>query len=356
MISHTLMLLARTYNVMKEPGVIVGPIAWIIGKVINVIFNLVHGIIGDVNSLGITIIFLTILIRLLMTPIAFKQQKSMIKMQALQPQIKKIQDKYKGSMGDPEIQRKMNMEMQKVYSDNNYNQFSGCLPLLIQLPIFMGLYFVMQNPFKYVDYISQVYNGIADIVLNAVNGNSTLYDLIVGFARDSGVTAGTEVNTDIFSRILNVLTPENIASIKDALNSREFDELLIQKQNIEYFLGLNLREVVGLSLSPKLIIPILSGGTTYISTRIMQSKNTAVNADPMVQQQQKIMNITMPLMMAWITTSLPGGIGVYWITSNICQMVQQLFINNYFKKNPEHVSVVESKLPKNKDKKGGIKK
>ena len=143
-------------NVLKDPGIIVGPIAFILGAIINVIFNLVYNVLGiHTNSLGISIIILTVFVRLLMTPIAYHQQKSMFKMQALQPEMKKIQEKYKGAMSDPELQRKMNMEMQKLYADNNYNQLAGCLPMLIQLPIFLGLYHVMQNPFKYIDIINK---------------------------------------------------------------------------------------------------------------------------------------------------------------------------------------------------------
>ncbi len=340
-------LLARTYDVMKKPGVIVGPIAWLIGQIINIIFNVVHSIVGDVNSLGITIILLTIFIRLLMTPISFKQQKSMFKMQALQPQIKKIQDKYKGQTSDPEIQRKMSMEMQKVYSDNNYNQFAGCLPLLIQLPIFMGLYMVMQNPFRYVQEINAVYQQISEIVLSKAASSSAVADLVNEFALLGKVPAGTSVNSDIFSAILNILSPEQVSSLGEAINTKAFGELMLRKNEIEYFLGLNLTETVGLSISPKLAIPVLSAGTTFLSSWIMQRKNSSINQDPNVIQQQRIMNITMPLFMAWITTSLPTGIGVYWITSNIFQILQQLVINKYFEKHPEHIKVVESKLPKN---------
>ena len=97
-------------NVLKDPGIIVGPIAFILGAIINVIFNLVYNVLGiHTNSLGISIIILTVFVRLLMTPIAYHQQKSMFKMQALQPEMKKIQEKYKGAMSDPELQRKMNM-------------------------------------------------------------------------------------------------------------------------------------------------------------------------------------------------------------------------------------------------------
>lgn len=348
-------MLARTYNVVKnapDRGIIVGPIAWLLGRVINFFFYIVYDL-GNIHthSLGISIILLTIFTRLLLTPMAYKQQKSMFKMQALQPQIKKIQDKYKDSMSDPELQRKMQIEIQKVYSDNDYNALSGCLPLFIQLPIFYGLYRVMQNPYAFIDNIGDVYNSISTIVLNAANSNSNVLKLVSEFAALGGLTNGAEVNIELFNRILNILSPEQVSQLRDAVASADFNSLYAQKVAIESFLGLNLTETVGLSLSPKLIIPVLSGATTFLTSWLMQRKNTAT--DPAMQQQQKIMNIVMPLMMAWITTSLPGGIGVYWITSNLFQLLQQVILNKHFSNHPELTKVVESKLPKNSGKKGG---
>lgn len=320
-------------NVLKDPGIIVGPIAFILGAIINVIFNLVYNVLGiHTNSLGISIIILTVFVRLLMTPIAYHQQKSMFKMQALQPEMKKIQEKYKGAMSDPELQRKMNMEMQKLYADNNYNQLAGCLPMLIQLPIFLGLYHVMQNPFKYIDIINTVYSQISDIVLNAAQTNDTVMNLVVEFGKLGNIPAGTQIDANVFSRIMNILGPDQMKSLGTAISSADFTSLYDKKNAIEYFMGLNLTETVGLSLSPRLIIPILSGGTTWLSSWLMSRKNKPT--DPAMVTQQRIMSITMPLMMAWITTSLPGGIGVYWITSNLCMIIQQFFINKRLSKHP----------------------
>ena len=320
-------------NVLKDPGIIVGPIAFILGAIINVIFNLVYNVLGiHTNSLGISIIILTVFVRLLMTPIAYHQQMSMFKMQALQPEMKKIQEKYKGAMSDPELQRKMNMEMQKLYADNNYNQLAGCLPMLIQLPIFLGLYHVMQNPFKYIDIINTVYSQISDIVLNAAQTNDTVMNLVVEFGKLGNVPAGTQIDANVFSRIMNILGPDQMKSLGTAISSADFTSLYDKKNAIEYFMGLNLTETVGLSLSPRLIIPILSGGTTWLSSWLMSRKNKPT--DPAMVTQQRIMSITMPLMMAWITTSLPGGIGVYWITSNLCMIIQQFFINKRLSKHP----------------------
>ncbi len=343
-------LLAVSRNIMKDPGVIVGPIAWILGHVIDFFFNIIYSLGIHANSLGISIILLTIFTRCLMIPLSYKQQKSMFKMQALSPELKKIQEKYKGSTTDPEIQRKMQMETQKLYSENNVSPFSGCLPMLIQLPIFLGLYHVMQNPFKYIDIINQVYTQLSTIVLTAAQSDSTVLELVRSFAQFGSVPDGTTIDVNLFNRIINILDPVEVDQLRTAIASSDFDTAYATKNSIEYFLGLNLTETVGFSLTPKLIIPILSGVTTFLSSWLMTKKNKTT--DPAMKSQQRIMNITMPLMMAWITMSLPGGIGVYWIVSNIFQLCQQFFLNRHFEK----IGAAEIIVPKEKKhKKGGNK-
>ncbi len=341
-------MLVVARNVMKDPGIIVGPISWILGQVINIFFSIIYKLGIHGNALGISIILLTIFTRLLMTPIAYKQQKSMFKIQALAPELKKIQEKYKDSQTDPEVARKMQMETQKLYQENDCSPFSGCLPMFIQLPIFFGLYHVMQNPFKYIDIINQIYTAFSTEVLTVAATNETVRNLVLHFGELCKIPDGTQIVPAVFNRIINVLEPSDVTQLLDAVNSSALKDIYAQKVSIEYFLGLNLTETVGFSLSPKLLIPILSGATTYLSSWLMQRKNPTT--DPAMKSQQRIMNITMPLMMAWITTSLPGGIGIYWITSNIFMVLQQVVLNRHFSKS----GALDIVVPKTK--KGGKKK
>ncbi len=345
------LLAAVSRNVMKDPGIIVGPIAWILGQVINFFFNIIYKLGIHANSLGLAIILLTIFTRCLMIPLSYKQQKSMFKIQALSPELKRIQEKYKDGANDPEVQRKMQMEMQKLYSENKVSPFSGCLPMLIQLPIFFGLYHVMQNPFKYIDIINDVYTQLSTIVLTAAQSDSAVVQLIREFGSIGHVPDGTNITVAIFNRIINILGPADVARFKEAIPSAEFSAVCASKDSIEMFFGLNLTETSKLfPFSLKSLIPILSGATTYLSSWLMTRKNK--NMDPAMRSQQKIMNITMPLMMMWITSSLPGGIGIYWITSNIFQLCQQFFLNRYFEKKGNMDIIV----PKEKKHKKGGKK
>ncbi|MCL2665778.1 MAG: YidC/Oxa1 family membrane protein insertase, partial [Defluviitaleaceae bacterium] len=118
---HTAFFLGNA-QVQKDPGFIVGPISTVFGFIIDFFFNIAYALTAN-NSLGISIILLTIVVRCLMLPLGIKQQKSMIAMQKLNPEIQKIKAKYGGNK-DPEIQKKMNAEMQALYAKHKVNPLS----------------------------------------------------------------------------------------------------------------------------------------------------------------------------------------------------------------------------------------
>ena len=109
-----------------------------------------------VPNLGIAIILLTFTIMLLLYPLTAKQAKSMIAMQRVQPEIKKMQAKYKND------RQKLNEEMMKFYQENKINPLAGCLPLLVQLPIFFALFTVLRDAYKYVPSDSSLYSSLCE--------------------------------------------------------------------------------------------------------------------------------------------------------------------------------------------------
>lgn len=94
---------------------------------------------GFIGDWGLAIIILTVIIRLLLLPLTLKQQKSMAEMQHVQPILTEIQTKY---ADDPQ---RMNEEMMKFYSEHKFNPLSGCLPMLLQMPIFFALFSVLRD-------------------------------------------------------------------------------------------------------------------------------------------------------------------------------------------------------------------
>lgn len=314
--------------IQKEPGIIVGPISWLLGMVINIIFNIVYSITSS-HSLGIAIVFFTIAVRILMIPLAFHQQKSMVKMQKLQPELKKIQDKYKDNSKDPEVQRKMNAEMQKLYAKHKYNPFGGCLPLIVQLPIFIALYYIIQNSYLYVNIIGDLYSQIGTALQSLPH--KEFVDLIMPLATPKvpgNMTIDISVLPDLL-KVLNKFSVQDWDVVKSSLQGSGILDLISQKENMEFFFGMNLIERVGFSF-PKFFIPIFSGLTTFLSSWLMTRQNKST--DKAMQTQQRMMNIIMPLFMVYITTGLPGGVGIYWITSNVFQICQQFILNKFFER------------------------
>ncbi len=106
---------------------------------------------GIIPNLGVSIILLTILVMLVMFPLTAKQAKSMMAMQRAQPEIKKLQAKYKNDRA------KLNEEMMKFYQENKINPLAGCLPLLVQMPVFLALFRVMRDPYKHIPKGSDLY-------------------------------------------------------------------------------------------------------------------------------------------------------------------------------------------------------
>lgn len=126
------------------------------GALLRIIFDFT-------GNYGYAIILFTIFTRILLLPINIKQTQSTKKMNELNPKIKEIQTKYKNN---PE---KMNQELMKLYKEHNYNPAAGCLPALIQLPIIIALFGVLQNPTKFVftpeefDAIAKGFLWLADL-------------------------------------------------------------------------------------------------------------------------------------------------------------------------------------------------
>src|SRR5436309_5876084 len=104
-----------------------------------------------IPNLGVSIILLTVVVMLALFPLTAKQARAMMHMQRAQPEIKKLQAKYKHD------RQKLNEEVMKFYQENKINPLAGCLPLLVQMPIFLALFRVMRDPYKHIPKSSDLY-------------------------------------------------------------------------------------------------------------------------------------------------------------------------------------------------------
>mgnify|MGYP005923409947 FL=1 len=322
---------------IRNPGVIVGPIAKVMGIFYNWLFNIIYGA-TQTNALGITIIFFTLIVKIILTPLIVKQQKSTFAMQRLQPEMNKIKKKYENKK-DAESQQRMAYEMQKLQKDNNISMFGGCLPLLIQLPILYALFYIFQQAYMYVDVVSQNYDSIANVVLSMPTDlRMDVFADIASKHISSKMTLDLSVADDIKALIGQITQAEWSTILTNASDyASSLQPLLTEKTGIEYFLGISVVENPGLNF-PAIIIPIASAASTFLSSKIMMSKNTASMDDNPAMQSMKMMNYIMPIMMGVMAISLPAGLGIYWTVSNIFQTAQTVLINKYFKAKGEKTS------------------
>lgn len=295
------------------------------GQILGFIYN---NLTPGFYKYGITIIIFTLLVKLLLLPIAIKQQRAMADMQKVQPKINEIRAKYKNDM------QKMNEETMKLYSEHKVNPMGGCLPAIIQIPIFIALYGVITQPLKYIFNFTDKQLYTINYALNGLFPPSMKSQIhMVEKAKELVSAGGHDAIAYIINKIQDL--PQIISltqdfatkygtSINDAAN------LIYKSSTLSMdFLGINLASFPNEHiLSPVILIPLLAGLTTYLSSKLM-SKTNVSTGDATMQSTQNTMLVMMPIMTLFITYSLPAGLGFYWIISNILQMIQQYFLNKY---------------------------
>ena len=358
-IPEMLVFARQTRQVQADPGFIIGPIAALFGFILDLVFNLVYAITPN-NSLGFAIILLTIIAMLIMLPLGIKSQKSMTKMQQLNPEVDKIKAKYGGTK-DPELTKKMNAEIQALYGKHKVNPLGGCLPMLIQMPLFFALLYIMQQSFLYVGTLNDLYSDLAGAIQQYPNYLEMMPAIARPYIPDGWYANGREIvrhiqgfvengiqigpmsyddavaavggnyinlsNTEHLARVLNRFTVEDwgrvFASLPEAY-AEPLRGLYAHKNSIEVFFGLPLLENSGMAW-PGVIIPFFTVLTTVGSSWLSQLVNKP--KDDKAKTQQTIMMVVMPLFMGFITITMPAGVGLYWIFSNLFRLIQQIFMN-----------------------------
>ncbi|URN84438.1 YidC/Oxa1 family membrane protein insertase [Acetobacterium wieringae] len=199
---------------------------------------------GIVHNYGLSIIIFTIFMKVLLLPLNIKQTKSMKDMQRLQPELQKLNKKYKNN------KEKLNEETLKLYKTFKVNPAGGCLPILLQFPILIGLYQTLLHPETWV----------------FVNGTISEVDM-------------------------SFLWMDSL-SVPD----------------------------------PIYVLPILAALFTFITQKFTMAAQPATNPDDPNAKTQKIMLYAMPIMIGYISISMPAGVALYWVVQNIFTFVQQFIM------------------------------
>ena len=232
-------------DMVLDSGAVLG---WL-QKILKVFLNFFYGLIPNY---GVAIILLTLLIKIILFPLTHKSYESTSKMSGLTPKMNEIKEKYKNNP------QKMNAEVAALYKKEGVNPLGGCLPMLLQMPIFIALYGLLSSHFELRG---------AEFIVPWITDLSSP-DTIFNFAPVSIPVIGSDIR----------------------------------------------------------LLPILMIGTQIFSSKIMQTPETANNA------QMKMMTYMMPAMFLFILYDAPSGLLLYWTMTNVLTTAQQLFINSRRKK------------------------
>lgn len=323
---------------------IIGWIATLLGYVMDFIFKGLSAV--GIQNIGLCIIIFTFFVRLIMIPLTVRQQKFMKINQAMQPEIMKIQKKYRNKKDQLSLQRQ-NEEIQAVYEKYGTSPTGGCLQMVVQLPIFLALFQVIRNIPAYIPHVKNIFMTAVNAIEASGTGHIGTINKIADGVKSSYITelsSGATSNQII--DVLNYFTPEAWDKLGQAIPSASavIENVAEQVAGINNFmLGINVAQAPGLRFSVYLIIPILAALFQYLSTKTMQQPQ--MDGNNPAAGMTKSMNLMMPLMSLYFCVIMPAGMGLYWVTSAAFQCIQQIIINKYM----EHADI-DKMIEKNRKK------
>lgn len=321
--------------VLTKAGSILGPIATVLGYVMDILFRFTSSF--GVFNVGLCIILFTIVMKTLMIPLTIKQQKTTKLMSVMNPEIQAIQKKYKGK-SDQESMQRQNVEIQAVYEKYGTSMTGGCLPLLIQMPILLALYRVIYNIPAYVPSVRVYFDNVVTPLMGQADYAQKLQEITniataCGGKLDKFDFTSANRLVDMLYKFSTSQWAELEALFPSIAGVISENAAVVEKMNT--FLGLNMAEAPGWVPSLAWIIPILAAGSQWISTKLMSanqpSSSSSDEENPMAQSM-KTMTTTMPLFSAFICITMPAGLGIYWIATSVVTIIQQLAVNAYMDK------------------------
>ena len=269
-----------------------------------------------IPSYGISIMMLTVLVMALITPLTVKSTRSMLQMQRMQPEMKRLQAKYKDD------REKLNEELMKFYRENKINPLGGCLPIVAQMPVFIIMY--------------QLLRGLT----NRQGGTGSGIGHIAGQVK-MGDTLTPWVFTDQFFR------PEHLNKSTELYQS-------LSTTNKMNFLGMDLSlsasqawKISLVTVLPYLALLLVMLITGIYQNRQLQARNTSGSANP---QQQALMKV-MPFFLPVFSFGFPAGLALYWCTQNFCRIGTNAYITrSIYRKEHEKAPIEATAVEKDSGK------
>ena len=251
---------------------IIGPIEWLVAWIMY-LFHQGFTAIGMDPASGwtwaLSIVGLVVVMRAAMIPLFVKQIMASRKMQMIQPELQKIQKKYKGK-SDPESRQAMTQETMELYKKEGTNPFSSCLPILVQSPFFFGLF--------------RVLNGMDEVASGATKAIGPITQPVAE-QFESATIFGASLSATFLG--------------SDAINVKIVTSVLI----------------------------VLMSATTFLTQRQLMTKNMPASAlDNPFAKQQKLLLYVLPVVFAVSGVNFPIGVLIYWFTTNVWSMCQQFYV------------------------------
>lgn len=309
-------------------------LAYPLGKFLKFIYDIAF------ENYGLAIIIFTFIVRLAMLPLTVKQHKSSMKMQEIQPLVDDIRRKYKDD------REAMNQELMKLYQEHNYNPAGGCLPMLIQMPLLLTLYWVIIQPLKFMlGKPKEIIDAIVNAAAKAQAAINTTLQLESIPETVDEVLKVWGAHREI--RALNFFN-ENPDLLSEAGGLLEKSELI----DFRSFLGLHLGEVASFrpnvvfgpdwkTYLPLFLLVIAATVVTFLSSRMSAPKPSSDQQGMPAGCSSNTMTYVGPAITLMFSFQLPAGVILYWMTGYVFAILQQLYINKFVlnKKKPAQAAV-----------------
>ena len=324
--------------VRPEPGMVVGPISNFLGFILDFIYNLFY-FIAPGAALGLAIIFFTIIVKCLLLPLAIKQHKSTMKMRELKPEIDKINKKFEGKTSPDDLRAK-NIETQKLYSERKVNPLAGCLPALVQWPIFITLFSMFQSPFAYITRLREAYTAVVAEMVQIPDWHApinNIYELSTAKLSTVGLLDISETSNLI--RLIFTYSIEDWQLYFAQIPQNyvyTLESLISVTRNMETFLGMDMVAPAMLNF-PAILLPVITAVSAFLTSHLMTKRNPIDPSAPGASFQKSMLYM-MPVIMAVVTFISPAALGLYWVVSSLFQVAQQLTLDKML--SPKDVEVI----------------
>ena len=339
-----------------------------IGKIFGMLMYFIYNTIG-LHNYALSLVFFTLVYKLILLPLSIKQMKSTKLMQELQPELQRIQERYKHD------KEKLQEEQMKFYQEKNYNPTSGCLPMLIQLPIIIALFYVIRMPMSYMlDMPARAVSHMAlasiqsgDLQFDNSRHNLDLRDPYTDNVDDaylqqtykdlSSKDAYIEIKIlDVIDRKEEILINNPYLSQEQKQKLAEFDLKVFNFFNLGIKPTINPKEIAA---NPKIYLPalillVIAVSTTFLTASLMAPKPPESKGKDKKGANNGCANKSMlwmsPIMTLWIGLGTPCGLSFYWTLNNILSFGQQKPVNKFYK--DDKAKKEESEVAKVSNKRG----